>query len=186
MSYDRTSRTPEPAFSCHICASKDLVWKHKHWSLYAGELAKHLRENGFTEDRIPPILQWVYSLQRTYGGMVDERGVPLSAWEARRAQHQQYEKTYTTTPEPRSANGRKITFRALGSLLTSTHSPHAVAWSEMLTAQFAEADMADEGKWSDFVRFMREYERSSRDPNNTEFLERVDVRPVVRMADRSA
>lgn len=168
--------------SCHICTGKDQVWKHKHWSLYDGELAAHLQENGYAEDRIPPILHWAHTNRSTYGGMVDEHGASLSAWEARRAQLAQYEKTYTRPPEPRAALGRKLTFRALTHLLTGAHSAHAAAWLEMLNAQFSETALADEGTWSDFLRFLGEYERSSADPNNAAFLDRLDMRPVVAMA----
>lgn len=185
----RQRNTETPTYPCHICVQPDHVWRHKHWAMYDGDLASHLRESlpplldGKPDDgRIGNILQWVHAIRVGYGGTVNEHGSYLSAWEARRDVNAQYAKTYARPPEPRTERGRKITFRAFLHLLTATKSQHAKGWLNMLQSQFTEADMADEGRWSDFVKFMHEYEISIDDPDNAEFLERVDVRPVVKMA----
>jgi hypothetical protein len=146
------------------------VQRHKHW-LDHRDLAPHLRASlpplpdGKPDDtRITGILLWVYTMQERYGGMVDERGRPLSAWEARQMQQRQYNTTYDQVPEPRTARGRQRAFQALVGLLTASRSAHAAPWLLMLTEHFHVETIAEEGNWTDFQRCLREYERQTGEP----------------------
>jgi hypothetical protein len=188
--FNREPKNHEPTFSCQFCTNRNMGTRHRHWLSYDGDLAQHLRESlplladGKTIDdaRIIGILHWVHSMRDRYGGMVDERGAHLSAWDARRVQLAQYEKTYSSLPAPRTPVGRKVTFRSFVHLLTAANTAHATGWLDMLAGQFDEVTIGDEGSWTDFRRFVAEYEHSAQDPDNAHFLERIPTQPVVAMA----
>ena len=173
--------------TCARCTHPDPVQRHKHWLLYADDLAPHLRlglpslVDGKSDDnRIAGILLWVHSTRERYSGLVDERGIPLSAWDARQAQQRQYDITYSSTPEPRTDLGRKRVFQALIGLLTAARSEHAAPWLLMLTEHFREETIAEEGNWTDFQRCVAEYEQNVDEPPRA--LVRVNPQPVVALA----
>jgi hypothetical protein len=173
--------------TCARCTHADPVQRHKHWLSASDDLASHLRlglpslVDGKTDDnRIAGILLWCHSTRERYSGMVDERGIPISAWDARQAQQRQYETTYSSTPEPRTAIGRKRVFQSLVGLLTAARSEHAAPWLLMLGEHFNDATIAEEGNWTDFQRCLAEYERSVDEPPRA--LVRVNTRPVVALA----
>ena len=178
---------------CNLCRHRNQNLRHRHLVNFPGDLAEHVRDNMPRRDdgkidqvALDTLLTWVHNLKGLYGNKVSSVGVPLSVSEARTESYGEYSKRYRRPHgafgfEPTTPDARQASYIVQRALMASAKSRHASAWLEMLETQFPKG-VGDNESWGKFKEFLWEYRRSSIDPENAEFLGRVDQDYAVRAA----